>query len=366
MPILQIQKRSRLLGRIRLGQKGDKGQPQKLDRFRVTSASQTVIEKVAELYGGTAQAWDNNGSPQWEVLTDARRIPIMVPPQPVSQWLETWAGGSKGCIHRCDGETNMLTGDPCNPEDPDHINAKPTTRLNVILRDVEGIGVFRLDSHGWNAAIELPDVAEFLSQVGGYVNGWLALEERTSKTDGQTRRFVVPIIEVDVTPAQLMAGEGRVAAPTLEGPVQPVAALGSSTPPAADDYTPYFERLAAATMVPECQALWTEMVQAKLMGTQAEASARTAEFLAAFTAKGAELNPDAPVEPNADGTYDAKLVDDADAVWEQIIAEGGRLGMGLGDLQDGFAEHMGGLTADSASAGELAQYLEHLRAGAAA
>ena len=81
MPILALQKRARELGRIRIGQKGAKGQPQKLDRFRLTSPSKHVIEKVAELYGGTVQEWTPaGGAQQWEVITDARRLPIMVPP----------------------------------------------------------------------------------------------------------------------------------------------------------------------------------------------------------------------------------------------------------------------------------------------
>jgi hypothetical protein len=50
-----------------------------------------------------------------------------------------------------------------------------------VLRDVEGVGVLRVETHGWNAAMELPNAAEFLAQAGGYVNGWLSLEQRTSK-----------------------------------------------------------------------------------------------------------------------------------------------------------------------------------------
>jgi hypothetical protein len=236
MPIINLQKRARELGRIRLGQKGDKGQPQKLDRFRVTSPAKHIVEKVAALYGGEVKEWTPaGGAQQWEVITNATRLPIMVPPQPVSQWHEAWR--ASGCVHRCDGQTNVLTDEPCDPEDPLHQEAltRPTTRLNVVLRDVEGVGVFRTESHGWNAAIELPNAAEFLAQAGGYVNGWLSLEQRTSKTfvndRPQTRHFMVPIIEIDVTPAELMAGKGRVAAPPmLGGPVGETPALAAAGP----------------------------------------------------------------------------------------------------------------------------------------
>jgi hypothetical protein len=40
------------------------------------------------------------------------------------------------------------------------------------------MGVFRVESHGWYAAQEIPDVAEFLAYAGGYVNGWLSLDPR--------------------------------------------------------------------------------------------------------------------------------------------------------------------------------------------
>ena len=126
-----------------------------------------------------------------------------------------------------------------------------------MLRDVEGIGVFRLETHGWNAAVELPDAATFLAQAGGYVNGWVALEERVSKSEGQTRRFMVPIIEIDVTPAQLMAGKGRVGAPALEGPVpQMEERQALEAGPAADPYAEVRQMVADASTLEELSGVW--------------------------------------------------------------------------------------------------------------
>src|SRR3954464_4210914 len=108
MPILGLQQRIRELGRIRMGQvvRGSNGKtrPEKLDRFRLTSASRELLEKVAALYGGEVADWTpaNGGPAQFEVVTEARRLPILVPPQPVTQWYELWSGG--GCQRRCDGE----------------------------------------------------------------------------------------------------------------------------------------------------------------------------------------------------------------------------------------------------------------------
>lgn len=372
MPIINLQKRARELGRIRLGQKGDKGQPQKLDRFRFTTNSEALISKLAELYGGEPRDWDG-GTQVYELISDATRIPIMVPPQPVSQWYEYWTRA--GCQHRCDGRTNVLTDEPCHPEDPKHLEAieKPTTRLNVVLRDVEGIGVWRVETHGFNAAIELPDVAEFLAQAGGYVNGWLSLEQRTSieQTDQgpKTRHYLVPIIEVDVTPAQLMAGGGRVAAPALAGgPVGERPALAAAGPD-------YVALAADVETVEEVKKVWkqaqdaghlTEGLKEHLTKRATELGATVTETAAAGEGPGEEPTPAAAPnpapEPDADGVVEGEIVSegDPDAVWQQIIRVGGEQGMSLNDVTEGFTAFTSGLAPFEASAGELALYLKEL------
>lgn len=212
MPIITLQRRARELGRIRIGQvvtgSNGKARPEKLDRFRFTAASKELIEKVATLYGGEVCEWQpqGGGAPGWEVVTAAARLPVLVPPQPVSQFFELWSGG--GCQRRCDGQRELLTDTPClcSP-DPEERECKPTTRLNVVLRDVPGVGVWRLETHGFYAATELPAVAEMLAHGARYLEATLALEERVVKRDGRTRRFVVPTFEVDITFGELMAGQ---------------------------------------------------------------------------------------------------------------------------------------------------------------
>lgn len=374
MPILDLQKRARELGRIRLGERqtftrqdGSTGtKPVKLDRFRFTSASRALLDKVAELYGGEVREWTPpGGSSQWEVVSNSARVPIMVPPQPVSQWHEAWR--KSGCVHRCDGRTNVLTDEPCNPEDPLHLEAlgKPTTRLNVVLRDVEGIGVWRVETHGWNAAVEIPDVAEFLAQAGGYVNGWLSLEQRTSIDNSgdkpQTHHFMVPIIEIDVTPAQLMAGKGRVAAPAMVGgPVGETPALAAAGPD-------YVALAADMETVEQIKDLWRQASAAGHM-TQglSEHLQKRAEELREHDVVAAASS--AQQQADEDGVYDAEVVepspdaDDGDLVWERILAEGGRRGMTLPQIQEDFSARMQGLIASDATAGELQSYLDALRA----
>jgi hypothetical protein len=377
MPILDIQKRARELGRIRIGQvvptANGKTRPEKLDRFRLTSASRPLLEKVAELYGGEVVQWQpqGGGASAWEVVTDSRRLPIMVPPQPVTQWYEFWTAG--GCKHRCDGRTNVLTDELCDPDDHGHKEAlkRPTTRLNVVLRDVEGIGVWRLESHGWNAAVELPDSADFLAAAGGYVNGWVSLEARTSKaevpdrnnggTKIETRHFMVPIIEIDVTPAQLMAGRGRVAAPALAGgPVVETPALAAAGPD-------YVALAAELTTADEIRDLWHKANQAGHMtqGLSDHLQQRATALKEAGTPPAQEVADDEVAvgevvedSPATAGAPAAEL--DPDVVWQQIIKVAGEGGMTLPDVQDHFSARMGGLSSADASAAELQAYLNIL------
>ena len=87
------------LGRVRLGEKGPKGEPKRLDHFRFTSASKELLESVAGKYGGTVKDW--SGAPEeghFELLTEATELDIVLPPvfsqadgTPTtswSQWLE--------------------------------------------------------------------------------------------------------------------------------------------------------------------------------------------------------------------------------------------------------------------------------------
>lgn len=251
MPIkpVHIQRRMMQLGRVRLGEKGPKGEPKKLNSFRFTSASADLLAAVAAIHGGTVEPWQ--GAPDegyFQVTTDATRLDIILPPTfseqdgtptvPYSQWFEQWSAG--GCTRRCDGETEALSGKPCmcDPEkrqDGDPKMCKVVTRVSFMLPDLPGLGVWRIDSHGWNAAVELPGTLEVLAQAAQemkFIPAVLAIQHRTKKSDGQTRRFIVPVIELpDVTVKQLLSGDVPKA---LNAPVSVKAerpALPAAPPP---------------------------------------------------------------------------------------------------------------------------------------
>ncbi len=203
MALLDVQKRFRLLGRIRLGQKGTKtvdGEtvtyPEKLDTFRLTSPRRQYLEAAAATYGGTVKTWD--GAPageQWELVTDTDQLDVLVPPQRISdsQAYALWTAG--GLQRRCDGSTQTDgTACACDPADRE---CKPVTHLQVMLPQLPDLGVWRLTTTGFNAAAELPmtvDLLAALTAADRPLPAVLMIEHRTSKVAGQTRRYVVPTL----------------------------------------------------------------------------------------------------------------------------------------------------------------------------
>lgn len=314
MPIIDLQMRIRELGRIRIGEtktsaKG-KTYPSKLDRFRITSASRPLLEKVAALYGGDVHDWtpQNSSLQQFEVYTESTRLPVLVPPNSVSQWYETWSGG--GCQRRCDGAREVLSDKPCicGP-DPTQRLCKPTTRVNVMLREVEGVGVWRLETHGFNAAVELPQAAEFLARAGGYIDGYLTLEERRVVRDGETRQFMVPALDIGVTASQLLGG-GATGAQLGAGQPQQIAGGQPAQLPAAPtvDVDNVRAAIAAVDTVEDLRAIWPDIKAAGLVDV-ATARAKQLEQPAA------DAGPPKEMPVDSAGTS----AGDADAAWSEVM-----------------------------------------------
>lgn len=227
MPILDLQRRLAEVGRIRLGEqvttRSGKKAPAKLTRFRFTSPSAELIDQAANLYGGTPNDWSAPSGPQREVVTEATSIPVLIPPGDMafSQWYEMWSGG--GCQKRCDGRFDIQRDRTCDC-DPDARECKPTTRVSMVLPEMAGVGLWRVETHGFYAATELGATVELLQSLapGRLVPGRLRLDPRTVKrtVDGkpQTRNYVVPVLDIEGTMAQIGRGEVPVA---IEAPARP-------------------------------------------------------------------------------------------------------------------------------------------------
>ena len=131
---------------------------------------------------------------------------MLIPGHPPTSWYELWSKG--GCQRRCDGQHELISDSACLCGD--ERECKPTTRLSVLLPDIPGIGSWLLSSTGWNAAAELAGSADLLQRAsasGQLVPARLRLEQRTSIRAGQTRKFAVPVIDIDVSFRQLLGGE---------------------------------------------------------------------------------------------------------------------------------------------------------------
>ena len=72
-------------------------------------------------------------APQLEVISVCR-IPILVPPQAVTQWLETW----RAAVVCGDGRTDMITGSRAVAG---RMSLRRRLRLAGGLRDVAAVGV---------------------------------------------------------------------------------------------------------------------------------------------------------------------------------------------------------------------------------
>lgn len=229
MTLIDLQRRIAEVGRIRIGvgvpatTKDGRPtvRPKKLATFRLTSPDRNRIAAAADLYGGTVAEWQAPSGKQWEVVTDTDSIPVIVPPTAMafSQAFEQWAGG--GCQVRCDGQWDSIADKPCHC-DPDDRACKPHTRLSVMLRDVSGLGVWRIDTSGYYAAVELAGAVEVIGMVaqagGGLLPASLRLEQRSVKRPGEGRRdFAVPVLDIEVTPAQLVSGQGMLGTPAGGG-----------------------------------------------------------------------------------------------------------------------------------------------------
>jgi hypothetical protein len=379
MPIITTQRRMAEQGRIRLGHKisgtsktgREYTRPAKLERFRFTSPSERLITEIANTYGGDARPWDNDGKAEFEVLSEATAIPVIVVKGGFSQWHEYWTKG--GCQHRCDGEKDA-TGTFCDPQDPDHLAAieKPTTRLSVMLSEIESLGVWRMESKGWNAAAELPSMAELAMHVGDLVPATLGLAERSSiiQTDKgpQTSRYVVPFLDLHVTKQRLVeivGGPGG--APALEGAGTGPAAIEAPAQPSADEQPAAVPSVRIPT--PE------QIANADLQVLHGMADYLDQNGLAEHPARRAALDRIAALEA---ADTDASTSDpeeavgpDADQVWADIVKAGGERGMTLPDIEQDVAGFLNGGDVDGpnkagdADGSELQAYLNILLARAA-
>lgn len=228
--ILDAQRRLARHGTIRTGRRAEKGNPERLETFRLTSPSRDLLETAAAIYGGTVAEWSDPASDdKFELITETDSLDVAIPPtqSPYTQAWELWGGA--GRLRKCDGATCELTDAAtgevvekaclCDQDDPE---CSPVTRVRFMLPRVKGLGTWLYVSHGMNVALELPgtlDVLAGLSDSGRPVLAKLRLVQKVTKKPGQpTKRYSVVVLDLDVTLAELMGGPTRPAIEAIAAP----------------------------------------------------------------------------------------------------------------------------------------------------
>lgn len=359
MALIDVQRRMTRTGVIRMGnsvptgRRNNKGEeitkPNKLDRFRVTTPYQNAAEAIAALYGGDITTWQSPRGPEFEVLTTSQALPVLVPRQRIDPNYEMWGKNLRQRL--CDGGTERLRDTPClctqwdnhqhkyrdgvcgicgvsqrwtgEPHTHDydmgtcvtcgcHRPCKPTTRLSLLLKGVPGAGIFKLESHGFNAASELPALAGVIETIDAPLPGILGMRyEKTSKIsmiDGRetvrVREYYVPEIRFDwVVPEALFSRTALAEASrtALEKPV--LLALGAK--PECEPLTleDVLHVALAATTVEALRELWKKAGTAGLLD---ESLKRT------LTRRREELAraPSPSTQPDATEVVDAEVIED--------------------------------------------------------
>lgn len=241
--LLNIQRRAAEHGRLRTGYtKGN--QPVRSATWVVTSHSEEHVRTAAKLWGGEPEQWQplNQTITQWRVITKASSIEALITPgDPLNQYNELWTKG--GCQRRCDGETELLSRQPCLcarrfgedwHQQKKGVVCSTTSRMNVMLPDLSGMGMWRAETHSFYAAQEWGGMVDMVlagTNGQGFVPVTLRIEPRQVVREGKTKKFPVVVVELrGVTPRQALAGPMTTAMALNPGAEQAAPALEAGHP----------------------------------------------------------------------------------------------------------------------------------------
>jgi hypothetical protein len=271
MALLDVQRSSHQVGRIRTGQRIEipgktrsgqqKTRPARLDVFRFTSPSRPQIEAAAERYEGDVRPWNDGSRREWEVITKAAELLVTVPPRSavVSSWYEMFKPGF-GFERRCDSQREQFSAGPClcphaeDPSDEDEVRqcaldreamskrnppeaCRRVTRINVMLPDLPGLGVWRLDTGSIYSAMWTGDQGDImmLARDGNvFLPARLYLEPQERLVRGEIRKYSVPVLDITSTFREVASGAlaaGGIKAQLPPAPGEPRKALAAAPPP---------------------------------------------------------------------------------------------------------------------------------------
>lgn len=263
MAVLDLQRRGQQIGRIRLGEQvpvgtSGKTRPSKLSTFRFTTTNRRIADAIVDLFGGQVRPWEG----QWEAITERSVIGVTIPPRDavVSQWYELWNKG--GCLRRCSSRIEQISGKECmcphaaDPFDQEMVQAAAKerarlaklnppqacglkTRISVMVPDLPGLGIFRLDTGSFYAAGEIGDQADLLQMArdrGIFLPAELRIEQRFRVANGKRTPYPVPVLEIlntfrEIASGALGAGGINAQLPPAPGEPQRALTSGPAAPP---------------------------------------------------------------------------------------------------------------------------------------
>lgn len=307
--LLNIQRKAAEHGRLRTGYtQGNR--PMRSATWVITSHSEEHVRTAAELWGGTPETWKplNSTIEQWRVITKTATIEALITPgDPLNQYNELWSGG--GCQRRCNGQTELLSQQACicaaRFGEDWHQQKKgtvcsATSRLNVMLPDLSGMGMWRAETHSFYAASEWGAMVDMVlagTDGKGFLPVNLRIEPRQRVANGQTKKFPVVVVELrGVTPRQALAGPLSTAVALDPTGARAVAAIEAPRPD-------YLAQAEGALTVDDVQDVYRAAHAAGHLND---------ELVAALSKRADEVKAETSndPEPDEDGAYDAEVLDD--------------------------------------------------------
>jgi len=248
----------------------EKMRPVRRETWRLTTGARHSADAAAAFFSSEVRPW--NG--EWEVDTRVSEISVMVPPREkvISQNYEMWTAG--GAARRCDSQFDQVSCGPClcphaaDPGDAEEVarmallradmaRANPPrachliTRVSFMIPDLPGLGVWRLDTSSYYAAVEIGDAAMLMQAArdqGVFLSAILRIDQRQRVANGQTKKYPVPVLEIMSTFRQIASGElaaGGMAAQLLPAAGEPLKAIASGVAPAKPGIPAAAEGIAA-------------------------------------------------------------------------------------------------------------------------
>ncbi|MFE1129598.1 hypothetical protein ACFW6R_23330 [Streptomyces albidoflavus] len=185
------------------------GVPEALAEWKVTTGDPDVAAAISQLMGGVAEETDSTSENFIEVLTDAKRVKVVLSgADAISSDMKLWNGPN--LIHHCDGveflspdeDRGRACGCPALMEDRKAAAKSkrgPSPSISILFRLAEDydLGVFRFQTGSWKLAEVLHEIGNALDKVGGEALAELGIElvEYTTKK-GRDVSYFKPVVKV--------------------------------------------------------------------------------------------------------------------------------------------------------------------------